>query len=66
MPLAQKTAALLTALSPADMEALTPSQRQRFAALCRHVAEMAEPSTRITAPKSGVLFALRNGHPRHE
>jgi hypothetical protein len=66
MSVAEKTVALLTALSPADMEVLTPSQRQRFAALCRHVAEMAEPSTRILTPKSGILAEIRNGAPRHE
>jgi hypothetical protein len=42
MPLAQKVADLLTALTRADVEALPPVQRRRFADLCRHCANMAD------------------------
>ena len=59
MPLAQKVAALLTAITPADVEALPPVQRRRFADLCRHCAELAERDE--PAPKAGVLALLKHG-----
>jgi hypothetical protein len=57
MPLAAHVAALLEALSPADMTALPPAERRRFAAVARRVADMAE----TPVPRSGVLAELRNG-----
>ena len=64
MPLAEKVAALLEAVTPADVQALPPTARRRFAAACRHAADMAEP--RQPEPKSGVLLDLKRGVPRHE
>jgi hypothetical protein len=59
MTLATKVAALLTAISRQDVEELSPSDRQRLASLCRHVAALAEPPD--TPPKSGVLYDLKAG-----
>lgn len=56
MPIAHKAAALLEVLSPPDMTALPPAARARLAALCRHVADMAEPKPEPTA---GVLTDVR-------
>lgn len=61
MLLIEKIDALLHGVTRRDMDLLKPEQRKRFAALCRHVAEMAEPSTRVIAPKAGVLSALSRG-----
>jgi hypothetical protein len=58
MSLATKVHALLTSLSPADIQALSPFERRRLADLCRHVAEMAEHSS---LPKAGVLALLGRG-----
>jgi hypothetical protein len=69
MPIAltDKIVALLASLSPADIEALPPVQRRRFADGCRRAAELAESQERRrTHPKAGVLAALSDGAPRHE
>ena len=58
MPNAEKAAALLEAITPADVAALDPVRRRLFAALCRGAAELAEPRSE---PKAGVLAALPNG-----
>jgi hypothetical protein len=58
MTLATKVAALLTMVRTQDMEELPPAERQRLAALCRHVAELAEPPAPVT---SGVLYDLKSG-----
>jgi hypothetical protein len=57
MSLAAKVLALLTSLSPADVEALPPFERRRLADLCRHVADLAERDV----PKAGVLARLHDG-----
>lgn len=57
MPVATKAAALLSALRRADIEALSPAQRERLAQICRYVADMAAPAT--PEPKSGVLADVR-------
>jgi len=54
----EKTVALLTALTPADLVGMPPAARRRFADLCRRVAEIAEPRE---TPKAGVLACLRDG-----
>ena len=64
MPLAQKVAALLGALTPADVDALPPIQRRRFADLCRHVAEMAEREEKKELPKAGFFAELADGRGR--
>jgi Cdc6-like AAA superfamily ATPase len=58
MCLAQKVSDLLNALTTADVDALPPVDRRRFADLCRHVAEIAE---REQKPKDGVLALLGRG-----
>jgi hypothetical protein len=58
MSLATKVLALLTSLSPADIEALPPFERRRLADLCSHVAELAE---RNDKPRAGVLARLGEG-----
>jgi hypothetical protein len=63
---AAKAFALLHGINRHDIDAMKPEQRKRFAALCRHVAEMAETTVTHAKIKSGVLFDLRNGAPRHE
>jgi hypothetical protein len=63
MSLAAKVFALLTSLSPADIQALPPIQRQRLADLCRHcaaLAERAEPER----PKAGFVAELADGRGR--
>ena len=57
--LATKVSALLTAITPADVEALPPIQRRRFADLCRHVASLAERAE--PEAKAGVLARLSQG-----
>jgi hypothetical protein len=52
-----------------DIEALPPVHRRRFAELCRHWADLAEPRsparetspTRQTIPMAGVLSELSRG-----
>lgn len=66
MSVAEKVVALLEFLNEEQIQAEPPATRQRLAQLCRHVATIAEPSTRILGPKTGILNELRNGAPRHE
>jgi hypothetical protein len=56
MPTTTKAAALLEAITPAHIEAMAPAARERLAAVCRHVADMAEQRP---APRSGVLADVR-------
>lgn len=63
MSLAEKAYALLGTLTPADIQALPPAKRQQFAALCKHLAEVADRP--IATPKSGILDDLRRGHRGH-
>jgi hypothetical protein len=63
MPVVEKAAALLEAITPAELAAMPPARRRRFADLCRHVAGLAEP---VEQPKAGVLAEIRAGAPRHE
>lgn len=50
MPFAEKVAAMLEALTIADVEALPPARRRQLADLCRHWAKLAEPPAADTAP----------------
>ena len=63
MSVIEKTVALLSALSPADVQAMPPIERRRFADLLRHWAKLADKSA---TPKSGVLAQIASGAPRHE
>jgi len=42
MSVIEKTIALLGGISPADVMALPPAQRRRFADICKHWAKLAE------------------------
>jgi hypothetical protein len=65
MSIVEKTVALLTAMNPADVQALSPFERRRLAETCRYWAKIAErPAARPA--KSGVLLHLETGSPRHE
>jgi hypothetical protein len=59
MCLAARVAELLGSLTAADVDALPPVERRRFADLCRHVADLAERDE--SAPKAGVLARLSQG-----
>ena len=51
--------ALLEGLTAADLEQARPVDLERFAALCRHWASLAELRSEVTKP--GVLGDLKNG-----
>jgi hypothetical protein len=58
MSVIEKTIALLGGISPADVQALPPAQRRRFADICKHWANLAErPGDTIR--KVGVLSDLQ-------
>lgn len=57
MSVINKAVALLDALTPADVLALPPAQRRRFADILKHWAELAD---RADAPKVGVLADLHH------
>jgi hypothetical protein len=63
MSLATKVLALLTSMSPADVEALPPFERCRLADLCRHCAELAEREQK-EVPKAGFVAELADGRGR--
>jgi hypothetical protein len=58
MSVLEKTIALLGGINPADVQALPPAQRRRFADICKHWATLAErPGD--SKRKSGVLSDLQ-------
>ena len=63
MCLAQKVSDLLSALTAADVEALPPIQRRRFADVCRHWAALAAREEK-DAPKAGFIAELADGRGR--
>jgi hypothetical protein len=56
---AEKAFALLTVLTPEDVQALPMAKRQHFSELCRHLADLAEP--KAPPARSGVLSRLSVG-----
>ena len=58
MSVIEKTIALLGGLSAADVQALAPAQRRRFADICKHWANFAERSG-DSVRKAGVLCDLQ-------
>jgi hypothetical protein len=60
MSVVEKAEAIMGSLTPTDLAALPPAQRRRFADLCRHLADLAEPHP-DREPKAGVLADLKNG-----
>ena len=64
MAVADKIIALFEALRVEQVQNLRPEYRRRFAALCRHWADIAEPPPR-SAPgtfPTGILGDLRSGN----
>jgi hypothetical protein len=59
MSVAAKIIALFAAMKDQDLEPLPPATRRRFADICRHWAERAEPKD--SPPRSGVLASLKSG-----
>ena len=57
MSVIQKTVALLTHLTEANVQSLPPAERRRFADILKHWASVADRP----APKAGVLLDLKNG-----
>jgi hypothetical protein len=57
----EKIDALLNGVTRKDIEHLRPAQRQRLAAVLRHIANLADPPQKPEEPKTGVLFDLRDG-----
>jgi hypothetical protein len=57
MPAVEKIAALFQQLTREDVDALPPTQRERFAQLCLHWGNFAK--LRPDAAKSGVLVELQ-------
>jgi hypothetical protein len=64
MPVAEKIAALMEQLTQAEVEAMAPAMRERFAFLCSRWANVARVRHQ-DGPKAGVLADLRRGL-RHE
>jgi hypothetical protein len=58
--MADNVTAMLNTLTRSDVEAMPPTERRRFAELCRHWARLAE-RPRIDQRGSGVLADLRQG-----
>jgi hypothetical protein len=57
MSVIEKTIALLGGISPADVMALPPAQRRRFADICKHWANLADrPGESV---RNGVLSDLQ-------
>lgn len=59
MSTAEKAVALLSVLSPSDVQSLPPAKRRQFADICRYLASIAEPPR--APPKAGILHDLRFG-----
>lgn len=72
MLLIHKIDALLSGVTRRDVEHLNPAQRQRLAFVLRAIADLADPPYKASPKpakseaRSGVLYALKAGHPRHE
>jgi len=64
MSLGTKICALLTGLTPGQVEAMAPLDRLQLANECRRIAALADPP-RNGEPKSGVLPKLKDT-PRDE
>ena len=64
MSLAAKVAALLTGLTPSQIQVMTPLDRLQLANECRRIAALADPP-RNGEPKAGVLPILKTT-PRDE
>ena len=59
MSVIEKTIALLGGINPADVQALPPVQRRRFADICKHWANLAErPGDSVRGV--GVLYDLQS------
>jgi hypothetical protein len=61
MPVANKIAALFSALTQEELDAMPPAERRRFADTCRHWAERADRAWPTALPKGGVVKELNRG-----
>jgi hypothetical protein len=61
MSILAKAAALLDAANPAELDAMSPAERQRFADLMWHWQRIAERRQQSALPKSGVRAQLAAG-----
>jgi hypothetical protein len=67
MSLATRITSLLTSLTPGQVGAMAPADRQLLTDQCRRVLQLADAAHAAkTAPKEGVLADLRHGRGRHE
>lgn len=65
--LASQITSLLTSLTPGQVGAMAPADRQLLTDQCRRVLQLADAAhTAKTTPKEGVLADLRDGRGRHE
>jgi hypothetical protein len=60
MSLADKVTALLTGLTPNQVQAMPPVERQHLAEQCRRIAALAEPRPEGATIKGGVLADLQD------
>jgi len=59
--LTDKIVALLVALRPDDVEALSPAERRRLADQCQRVVNLADPRPAKCGQRPGVLGDLDHG-----
>jgi len=65
MSLAARVTALLTGLTPSQIQVMPPIDRQQLANECRRIAALADPQRNSEPPKAGVLPRLKDT-PRDE
>jgi hypothetical protein len=67
MSLAARITSLLTSLTPGQVGAMAPADRQLLTDQCRRVLQLADTAHATqAAPREGVLADLRDGRGRHE
>jgi hypothetical protein len=67
MSLATRITSLLTSLTPGQVGAMAPADRQLLTDQCRRVLQLADAGhAPKTTPKEGILADLRDGRGRHE
>ena len=67
MSLATRITSLLTSLTPSQVGAMAPADRQLLTDQCRRVLQLADAAHAAKAPsKEGVLADLSDGRGRHE
>lgn len=67
MSLAARITSLLTSLTPGQVGAMRPADRQLLTDQCRRVLQLTDAAlTAKATPKEGVLADLRDGRGRHD